>query len=171
MIIEKKLRRQSVKILVEKALNCVGCGTCVSFCDSLSNIEDNLIVDPEKCNSCKNCINTRLMRGACIVRNFSPYRIEVETCRDLSFENDFDEVFPLNQNSPVGLIRTRMSLEKIIDKIQSFGEIKKHSQYTSIKNGKFIATVYKAKGYSEIKIHPRNNELEKAMNYIRTIIT
>jgi len=31
IIIKTKLRKQSLKILVEKALNCVGCGTCVSF--------------------------------------------------------------------------------------------------------------------------------------------
>ena len=45
IVIKKKLQRQKVKILVEKALNCVGCGACVAFCKSMSIKEDTLFID------------------------------------------------------------------------------------------------------------------------------
>ena len=48
---------------------------------------------------------------ACIMRNFSPHRIEICTCQNFSVENDPAEIYPLN--SRVGLIRTRKKLEDI----------------------------------------------------------
>jgi len=169
IMIKKKLRKQSLKILVEKALNCVGCGACVAFCDSLRIEENHLDIDIQNCTSCSRCIKTSTMRGACIMRNFSPYRIEIGTCQNFSVENGSNEIHSLN--SRVGLIRTRAKLEDIIEKLEKYAEIKKFAQYVSIKNGKLSATAYKSKGYVEIKIYPNNKDLEKTMNYFRGIIT
>ena len=170
IIIKKKLQRQKVKILVEKALNCVGCGACVAFCKSLSIKEDSLIVDDNSCNSCLICINTSLMRGACIVRNYSPYRFEVNTCKNIIFENEFNQK-PLKSEMRVGLIRTRTSLEKLAEKLNAIAEIKEYDHHISIKNGTFKATAYKSNGFAEIKVYPNNNEVEKAMNDIRKALT
>lgn len=169
IMIKSKVRKQSLKILVEKALNCVGCGTCVSFCNFLRIERNQLEVDIQNCTSCLRCIKTSTMRGACIMRNFSPYRIEIGTCQNFSVENDPNEIHSLN--SPVGLIRTKAKLEDIIEKLEKYAEIKKFAQYVSIKNGKLSATAYKSKGYVEIKIYPNNNDLEISMNYFRGLIT
>lgn len=170
IIINKKLRRQSVKILVEKGLNCVGCGTCISFCDALKLENNGLVVEKSKCNSCRKCINTSLMRGACIMRCFSPHRIEVETCQDLIFEDDVNHN-SLNPESRVGLIRTRSSLEKIVQAFKDSAKITEKNQYIQIINGKFVANAYKSKGFVEIKVFPKNVNLEEAMNYCRKIMT
>lgn len=166
IMIEKKLPKQSVKILVEKALNCVGCGTCITFCQAL-NLDDNkIVVNDKNCNSCLKCIKTSTMRGACIMRNFSPFRIEVGTCQNFSID-----LHPPALNTEVGLIRTRKELGDIIKKIGNHAEVRKYRDYVSIKNGKLSATAYKSKGYVEIKIYPKDYDLEKTMNYFRGIIT
>ena len=170
IMINKKLRRQSVKILVEKGLNCIGCGTCISFCDALKLENNGLVVEKSKCNSCRKCINTSLMRGACIMRCFSPHRIEVETCQDVIFEDDVD-YNSLIPESRVGLIRTRSSLEKIVQTFKDSAKITKKNQYIQIDNGKFVANAYKSKGFVEIKIFPKNVNLEEAMNYFRKVMT
>lgn len=170
IVIKKKLQRQKVKILVEKALNCVGCGACVAFCKSMSIKEDVLFIDDNSCNSCLKCINTRLMRGACVVRNYSPYRFEVNTCKNLIFENKFNQT-PIKSEMRVGLIRTRNSIEILTQKLNKIATIKEHDQYISIKNGTFKAMAYKSNGFAEIKVYPNNNDLEKAMNDIRKTLT
>lgn len=169
IIIKKELRRQSVKILVEKALNCVGCGACVAFCESLNIKNDYVVVNSNKCKSCLKCINTKLMKGACIVRGYSPFRIEVRTCQDLFFENDFESNYS-RHISRIGLIRTRASLKEIEEKFKDIAEIIKDDQYIHLKNGTFIANAYKSKGYVEVKILPKNNDLEDAMNFYRKIM-
>jgi len=170
IVIKKKLHRQKVKILVEKALNCVGCGACVAFCKSMSIKEDSLIIDDNSCHSCLKCINTSLMRGACIVRNYSPYRFEVNTCKNMIFENEFNLTL-LKPEMRVGLIRTRISLEILVEKLNEIAAIKEHDHYISIKNGTFKATAYKSNGFAEIKVYSNNNDLEKAMNDIRKALT
>jgi len=169
IVINKKLRRQSVKILVEKALNCVGCGACVALCNSLSLKDNSLVVDEKKCNSCLKCLNTSVMKGACIMRNFAPFRFEVGTCRNASFEmNCNDRAF--DPNSRIGLIRTRMKIETLEEKFKDFTEIRKNKQYLSLINKKFAANAYKSNGFVEIRINPKNHKLEDAMNFTRRIM-
>ena len=69
------------------------------------------------------------------------------------------------------MIRTRSSLENIVEKFKNIGEIKKKNQYIQIKNGKFIANAYKSKGFVEIKVFPKDVNLEEAMNYYRKMMT
>ncbi len=167
IIIKKKLRRQSVKILTEKAINCVGCGACVALCDSLRLRERHLIVDKETCTSCSRCIKTDKMRGACIKRNFSPFRYTVASCQDKLIET---KDILLNPSSRVGLIRTRKSLEIIEEKFKIIAEIKKTNELLIINNKEFKAFAYKSKGLVEIKFCPKNDNLEKVMNYYRKIM-
>jgi len=167
IIIRKKLRRQSVKILTEKAINCVGCGACVALCDSIRLGETGLIVDEETCISCFRCIKTDKIKGACIKRNFSPFRYAVGTCQDKLIEtNDI----PINPDSRIGLIRTRKKLEIIEEKFKKVAGIKKNNDYLIINNKNFNAFAYKSKGLVEIKLWPKNGRLEKAMNCYRKVM-
>jgi len=77
--IEKKNIRK-LNILIEKALNCVGCGTCMAICPSgaLEYLKGKLTVDMSKCNNCLQCLDTTRLRGACIMRNYNPQRNSVE---------------------------------------------------------------------------------------------
>jgi len=104
------------------------------------------------------------------MRCFSPYRIEVETCQDVTFEDNVD-FNSLNPESSVGLIRTRSSLEKIVQTFKNSAKITKKDQYVQIDNGKFVANAYKSKGFVEIKFFPKNVNLEEAMNYYRKVMT
>jgi len=170
IIIKKKLRRQSVKILVEKALNCVGCGACVTYCESLHINQGYLEASEENCRSCLKCLNTGIMKGACVVRGYSPFRIEVRTCQDLLFENDLKKNTS-KQNSRTGLIRTRASLKEIEEKFKNIAKIIKNDKYIYLKNGKFEANAYKSKGYVEVKIFPYSTDLEDAMNLYRKVMS
>jgi len=77
--IKSKVEKVKVRILIEKALNCIGCGACTSICpESALSIQDNHItVDLSKCNHCYECLNTQILRGACIMRNYNPRRYAV----------------------------------------------------------------------------------------------
>ncbi len=70
-ILKNKVKRLS--ILVEKATGCVGCGACTSVCTegALSIIDGSLWLDEDKCIQCERCLNGNLLKGACIVRNYS----------------------------------------------------------------------------------------------------
>ena len=169
IIINKQLRRQSVKILVEKSLNCVGCGACITFCESLYINQGYLEANEENCRSCLKCLNTSKMKGACVVRGYSPFRIEVRTCQDLLFEDDLKKNTS-KLNSRTGLIRTRVSLKEIEEKFKNIAKIIKNDKYIYLKNGKFEANAYKSKGYVEVQIFPHNIDLEDAMNFYRKVM-
>lgn len=75
-----------LRILVEKATNCVGCGACTLLCDFNALIvkEDSkygffLEVDSEKCTHCLNCIKTTNLKSACVVRSYSTNRYAIIT--------------------------------------------------------------------------------------------
>ncbi len=164
ILVNKNLRRLSVKILTEKALNCVGCGACVALCNSLGLGKKGLIADKKTCTSCSNCIKTSKMKGACIMRNFSPFRYVVGTCQDRIIEI---EDISLNPNSRVGLIRTRKNLEEIEKNFKNIAEIKRNDGILIISNKEFKAFAYKSKGLVEIKFYSNNKNLKKAMNFYR----
>lgn len=71
----KDIDRRRLNILIEKAINCRGCGACTSLCRTGGLRVDNgsLHVDFAKCSKCQNCLNAsrRALRGACVIRNYS----------------------------------------------------------------------------------------------------
>ncbi|MHA1249560.1 MAG: phosphoadenosine phosphosulfate reductase domain-containing protein [Candidatus Helarchaeota archaeon] len=169
IIIYRKLKRQTVKIFVEKGLNCVGCGACLVYCRSLEIENNHLKVNENMCNSCLKCLSTKLMRGACIMRNFSHYRYEVETCRD--FQPNLKLDFSNNKlNGKIGLIRTRMPIDKILKMFEKIGSVNKNEDSYNIDNEKFAAWIYNSKGFIEIKVYPKNTILKDNLNYIRNIL-
>ena len=167
IIINSKMRRQRVKILTEKALNCVGCGACTALCKSLYLSNNRLTVDIKTCTSCSNCIKTDKMKGACIMRNYSPFRYAVGTCQDKII--DYDDI-PLNPNVRIGLIRTRKKIEYIEEKFKNKIEMKRNDEVLIFSDSDFYAFAYQSKGLVEIKFFSKNDKLEEAMNYYRRII-
>ncbi len=68
---------KKAKILIEKELNCIGCGACLSLCPTGAlyiNREGLIDVDIGKCTHCYECLNSSKLRGGCIGRN---YKLEV----------------------------------------------------------------------------------------------
>jgi Fe-S-cluster-containing hydrogenase component 2 len=51
-----------------KALHCMGCGICLSLCDSgaISMVDGAVEIDPEKCIGCGKCLHP------CVVVDFGP---------------------------------------------------------------------------------------------------
>jgi len=68
--------KTTLNILIEKALNCIGCGGCISVCPyNALEIENGFLkVNPKMCNMCLRCLKTNLIKGACINRNYAPKR-------------------------------------------------------------------------------------------------
>jgi len=72
-----EMLKRKLKILVEKELNCIGCGACLSLCPTgalIINDEGLIDVETKKCNHCYKCLNTTKLRGGCIGRN---YKLEI----------------------------------------------------------------------------------------------
>jgi phosphoadenosine phosphosulfate reductase len=74
-IIMDRSKRKKLRILLEKALNCISCGVCTSLCPTGALKVDELSVYVEKssCTQCEMCIkgSATILRGACIVRNYA----------------------------------------------------------------------------------------------------
>ena len=70
----KDLDRRRLNVLIEKAINCKACGACTSLCrtGALQVDGESVYVDFTKCNRCQRCIKTQPLRGACVIRNYSP---------------------------------------------------------------------------------------------------
>lgn len=84
LVTERKLRvtlnrylTKKLGILIEKAINCVGCGACTSTCrKGALYLEDSCIcVDESICAHCLRCLDTTILRGACVARNYSARRV------------------------------------------------------------------------------------------------
>lgn len=73
VIIEKKKR---LNTLIEKSINCIGCGACFGTCIAGALfIENNTIsMDENLCTHCERCLHTQILKGACVVRNYAPKR-------------------------------------------------------------------------------------------------
>lgn len=73
IVLQKDINIVKLNILIEKAINCIGCGACCAVCPTgalyISN--NKLTLDLDNCTHCLRCLHTRILRGACIMRNFS----------------------------------------------------------------------------------------------------
>jgi len=70
--------RRRLNVLVEKAINCRGCGACLTLCKvgALHVDKESIYIDDSKCTRCQRCIvsSSSNLRGACVIRNYSPKR-------------------------------------------------------------------------------------------------
>jgi phosphoadenosine phosphosulfate reductase len=69
-------RKTRVHILVERAINCIGCGACIAYCKEGALFIDNgkIAVDTDICTNCHKCLDARTLKGSCIARHYSPRR-------------------------------------------------------------------------------------------------
>ena len=68
---------RKLNTLVEKAINCIGCGTCVLLCPTQALRVDSkeLVVSSKHCTHCFHCLNAHgPLRGSCVVRNYADNR-------------------------------------------------------------------------------------------------
>jgi len=74
-VILNKNKKNKLKLLIEKAINCISCGVCISLCPTGALKVDNhsIVVDESMCIHCGNCLksSSKILRGSCIVRNYS----------------------------------------------------------------------------------------------------
>jgi phosphoadenosine phosphosulfate reductase len=75
LTISKNVQLPRLKILLEKAVNCTGCGTCIMVCDAnaleLNNNKVDLI--DNRCTHCQRCISSTAdtLRSGCVIRNYT----------------------------------------------------------------------------------------------------
>jgi phosphoadenosine phosphosulfate reductase len=65
-----------INILIEKAINCVRCGACLATCPSGALFIDgeSINVDISQCTRCLRCLNTSILKSACVFRNYAPQK-------------------------------------------------------------------------------------------------
>jgi len=75
-IFTENLNVKHLNVLIEKAINCKGCGTCLLSCPANAlRVDSNILsVDESKCVKCSNCLSSVILKGGCIIRNYSPRR-------------------------------------------------------------------------------------------------
>lgn len=72
--LQDKNKVNKVKIVIEKELNCIGCGACISLCPTNAlfiNKEGRIDVNLFNCIYCYVCLDTSKLRGACIGRTYT----------------------------------------------------------------------------------------------------
>jgi phosphoadenosine phosphosulfate reductase len=67
---------KQLNVLIEKSINCKGCGACLLLCPNkaLKLDYNTLFVDESRCSKCGKCISSHILKGGCIIRNYSPKR-------------------------------------------------------------------------------------------------
>ena len=82
----RKRMDKKLRILVEKAINCVSCGACTLMCkfNAISIKEGTPTVDTTRCTRCLDCLKCHPFRGACIARNYAPIKLDVKLARTCS---------------------------------------------------------------------------------------
>ncbi len=75
-VVTGETSRKRLEILVERALNCVGCGACLCRCKegALDVVDGVLTVNLDRCTHCQTCLNASVLKGSCISRHYSPKR-------------------------------------------------------------------------------------------------
>lgn len=157
--------KRKLKILIEKALNCEGCGACIPTCKNLAlQLEDSQIkVDETRCKRCLKCTKTKFLRGACIARNYGLFRKEIRI---------YNNQGEINGDSSLsnGIVRTRIPIDQLKDKSSILGrEISNDGAFT-VKSKKFEATFTKTRGFSEIEISSSKSDLFENLLSVRKFI-
>jgi phosphoadenosine phosphosulfate reductase len=70
----EKNKNKRLNTLIEKAINCVGCGACTASCPEGALYVDSqsIFVKSDLCTHCERCLHTQILKGACVVRNYAP---------------------------------------------------------------------------------------------------
>ena len=84
-------QRKRLEILIERALNCIGCGACLIYCKENALLLDagSIAVNSDLCNHCHSCLYTGTIKGSCIARHYMPKRsalIKIRSSYDIQQE-------------------------------------------------------------------------------------
>ena len=80
--LEMKVQNQQIRLLLEKCLNCIGCGVCTALCPvNALYLDDSKTIKVNKdicvgCLACCKQIDSKLKMG-CIARNYKKERLSI----------------------------------------------------------------------------------------------
>ena len=80
--LEMNLQNQQIRLLLEKCLNCIGCGVCTVLCPvNALYLDDSKTINVNKdlcvgCLACCKNIDSKLKMG-CIARNYKKERLSI----------------------------------------------------------------------------------------------
>lgn len=167
--------RKRVKVIVEKAINCVGCGACLVLCrnDALSIENGSLAVSPNKCSKCGECLKASKLRGACLRRNYAPVRYQVRS--DLT-DNDNEDIIEerfsgLCSDSDIsGRIRSRVPMQQTLKKILTLGEATRLEETLIVRNNVFMAIFKQNKSFTEVRFRTDKESFATTVEIIRSVL-
>jgi len=164
-IFDKNVNLNLLKILVEKAMNCIGCNVCPIICpyNALYVSNSELHVDLKKCKHCLICLTSKKIRKKCLARNYSIIVYEAEI---VTSNFPFMHIINSFNDSEIGLIRTRIpfftALETLLGKGNSFNEINESLyekgdcspaiSYLDIPHGDYLIKIIRSKVYTKIYV-------------------
>lgn len=167
---------QSIRTLVEKVINCVGCGACLTLCDKNALYLNNgtIAVNVDRCTHCKNCLRTSKLRGACLRRNYAPRKFVMReySIRRSNYEEAKIKSLPLCSTSEIiGKIRSKKSMHKIMENISRLGKVTRIEKHTIIvRNGTFTAIFKQNKGILEVHFRTSRENFDITTKVIRSFL-
>ncbi len=167
----KTLKLSQLRIFFEKLLNCVGCGACQTLCPSnaIEIINQRMNIDEGKCTKCYECLSARKLRGACIARNYRPFRNRLRLT-----ESQEESIFVEYQDSCKegfrGLIRVRKTLDEIECKFQNIAIIQNYGNQKIFINSHFNVQAKKNGAYMELVIIPKIDEIDECINLVLNVL-
>jgi len=162
--------------LVEKAINCIGCGACLILCkrNALKIEQNSLVVDADNCSMCGECLSNSRLRGACLRRNYAPIRFEVkEPFENIGYREDVmvEKLRSLCSESDVmGQIRSKASMKRILDKIPALGKTTIVGNRVIVQNKFFLAIFTQKRGLIQVQFHTEKENFSMTAKVIRNIL-
>lgn len=162
-----------LKILVEKAVNCVGCGACLSLCRHSALFLDNgkLSVHGERCLRCGECLRTNRLRGACVFRNYAPVRLQLKTLSTYD-QKEFDIRYSrICGSQKAGIVRTQISINAIRRHVLELGDVVQLEDSLLVRNASFSAMFRPNNGLLEITVLNKKGKLVDSLWRIRNFLS
>jgi phosphoadenosine phosphosulfate reductase len=174
LIIRNVKCKKKLKIAIEKAINCVGCGACLILCKKNAlNIEhESLNVNFDICNHCGECLKTSRLRGACLRRNYAPLRFEIEGIPE-KIETSYSANQPMKLCSDtelMGRIRSKTSMNAILSKIPALGKTTQVGDCVIVQNAIFTASFRQSMGFIDVKFRASKENFSTTIRVIRSAL-
>jgi ferredoxin len=175
LILSSAADRKKVKVIVEKAINCVGCGACLPLCknNALSIEKGSLTVNANKCNKCGECLRASKLRGACLRRNYAPIRYQVRS--NITENNNEDIVEERLSNlcsgsEIVGQIRSRVPIQQTMKRILTLDKATKLGEAILVRNQVFTAIFKQNKSFTEVRFRTDEDSFAATVEVIRDVL-
>lgn len=175
IILSSVADRKKVKVIVEKAINCVGCGACLPLCENnaLSVEKGSLTVNANKCNKCGKCLRSSKLRGACLRRNYAPVRYQVRSnITDNNNEDIVEERLSslCSGSEIVGQIRARVLMQQTTKRILALDKATKLGEAIIVRNQVFTAIFKQNKSFTEVRFRTDEDSFSATVEVIRNVL-